>query len=85
MNTHGNILETKNMPWVNVYVRQKCNGKARDLRNSDPTVSLSQPAYYPWKAASSIILLLQVNLQERELWGGLGVDEMTILECTLKR
>ena len=27
----------------------------------------------------------QVNLQERDLWGGLGVDERTILEWTLKR
>ena len=27
----------------------------------------------------------QVNLQERDLWGGLGVDGRTILEWTLKR
>jgi hypothetical protein len=27
----------------------------------------------------------QVNLQERDLWGGLGVDRRTILEWTLKR
>ena len=26
-----------------------------------------------------------LNLQERELWGGLGVDGRTILEWTLKR
>ena len=27
----------------------------------------------------------QVNLQERDLWGGLGVDVRNILEWTLKR
>ena len=32
-----------------------------------------------------IILILTLILQERELWGGLGVDGRTILEWTLKR
>ena len=29
--------------------------------------------------------ILKVNLQERDLWGGLGVDGRTILERTFKR
>ena len=33
----------------------------------------------------STFKILTVNLQERDLWGGLGVDGRTILECTLKR
>ena len=32
-----------------------------------------------------IITIIIVNLRERELWGGLGVDGRTILEWTLKR
>ena len=33
----------------------------------------------------SAFKVLTVNLQERDLWGGLGVDGRTILEWTLKR
>ena len=29
--------------------------------------------------------IYEVNLQESDLWGGLGVDGRTILELTLKR
>ena len=29
--------------------------------------------------------ILTANLQERDLWGGLGVDGRTIVEWTLKR
>ena len=31
----------------------------------------------------SAFKILQVNLKERDLWGGLGVDGRTILEWTL--
>ena len=31
------------------------------------------------------IVFGNLNLQERDLWGGLGVDGRTILEWTLKR
>ena len=34
---------------------------------------------------SYILNISQVNLQERDIWGGLGVDGRTILEWTLKR
>ena len=33
----------------------------------------------------SAFKILTGNLQERDLWGGLGVDGRTILEWTLKR
>ena len=33
----------------------------------------------------SAFKILTVNLQERDLWGGLGVDGRTILALTLKR
>jgi hypothetical protein len=33
----------------------------------------------------SAFKILTVNLLERDLWGGLGVDGRTILEWTLKR
>ena len=33
----------------------------------------------------SAFKMLTVNLQERDIWGGLGIDGRTILEWTLKR
>ena len=33
----------------------------------------------------SVLKILTGNLQERDLWGALGVDGRTILEWTLKR
>jgi hypothetical protein len=33
----------------------------------------------------SAFKILKGRLQERDLWGGVGVDERTILEWTLKR
>jgi hypothetical protein len=37
------------------------------------------------RSAFKILTGKPVNLQERDLWGGLGVDGRTILEWTLKR
>ena len=33
----------------------------------------------------SAFKIITVNLQERDIWGGLEVDRRTILEWTLKR
>ena len=45
-------------------------------------ISIDQPKMEENRIAFKIE---QVNLQERDLWGGLGVDGMIILEWTLKR
>ena len=45
---------------------------------------------WEWIDSAQILILknvhvLKADLQERVLWGGLGVDGRTILEWTLKR
>ena len=41
--------------------------------------------YPEWRKVGVLSKFYQVNLQERDLWGGLGVDGRTILEWTFKR
>ena len=41
--------------------------------------------YPEWRKVVVLSKFKQVNLQESDLYGGLGVDEKTILEWTLKR
>ena len=43
--------------------------------------------YTPWFLVTSLTnsKFYQVNLQERDRWGGLGVDGRAILEWTLKK
>ena len=53
--------------------------QAKDIWKQDPEANI-------WAQEAGVLSKFQqVNLQERDLWGGLGVDGRTILEWTLKR
>ena len=75
------------------------NGEWRRLHNEElhslyrsPIVRVIESRRLRWaghvarmEEGRSAFKIFEVNLQERDLWGGLGVDGRTILEWTLKR
>ena len=62
--------------------RRLHNEELHSLYRSPNIVSVIKSRMEEGRSAFKI---LTGNLQERDLWGGLGVDGRTILEWTLKR